>query len=395
MKKIFLFAAAVAAVACAKEAPQTSVENQVVVTTPAEEGADEAIKFGTNLKATVATKAQGSVDTWDATQNLYVYGFERKKNEDTQVVYLDYNAPKIANVKTTSPAQEVSDAGEPLTTLKGALDVKDANGQPYYYEGNKTYDFFGYYIDDLTVAPKVAEDGIYVPVTLTGGEDVMVAKANPEEDAKGTVIENNPRYAYSAYAVRRGVQPTLKFEHQLVQFKFNIESGSAKAEEENLKVTALTFDALNKGDLYVAGETLGFRNVSPVMATLNLFGFNGYQVPNAGAEAARVGDCIMVIPNTVNGPVWGDDTFNGKLYLTQEAMTEAVPVDFTLKFSDVKDVPVNAANLPVISAFEAGYSFDVTIKVYSLEKIEISAELAEWGNGGNVNIDTDEAPEIF
>lgn len=103
----------------------------------------------------------------------------------------------------------------------------------------------------------------------------------------------------------------------------------------------------------------------------------------------------MVIPNTVNGPVWGDDTFNGKLYLTQEAMTEAVPVDFTLKFSDVKDVPVNAANLPVISAFEAGYSFDVTIKVYSLEKIEISAELAEWVNGGNVNIDTDEAPEIF
>lgn len=387
MKKFFFFAAAaIVAAACAKEAPQTS--GQVDVVAPSVDGV-EAIAFGTNLKATVATKAQGSVDSWDATQDLYVYGFERKKNEETQLVYLDYAAPKINNVKTSSPAK----VDEP--TLTGALDVKDENGQPYYYEGNKTYDFFGYYVDDLAAAPQVVETGIFVPVVLTGGEDVMVAKADPEADTKGTEIENNPRYAYSAYAARRGVHPTLKFEHQLVQFKFNIESGSAKAEEENLKVTALTFDALNTGDLYVAGETLGFQNVSATKATLNLFEFEGYNVPNAGAEAAKIGDCIMVIPNTVNGALAAEDTFSGKVYLTQEAMTEAVPVDFTLKFSEVKDVPVNEEGLPVISAFEAGYSFDVTIKVYSLEKIEISAELTEWVNGGNVNIDTDEAPEIF
>lgn len=386
MKKIFFFAAAaIVAAACAKEGPQAV---QVEVTAPAENGAEMAINFGTNLKATVATKAQGSVDSWDATQNLYIYGFERKKAEDGSI-YLDFADAKINNVLATSPAK----VEEP--TLTGALEVKDANGQPYYYEGNKTYDFFGYYVDDLTVTPQVAQDGILVPVVLTGAEDVMVATANPEADTKGTEIENNPRYAYSAYAARRGVQPTLKFEHQLVQFKFNIESGSAKAEEENLKVTALTLDALNAADLYVAGTTLGFKNVSETPATLNLFDFEGYEVPNLGAEAAKIGDCIMVIPNTVNGALAAEDTFSGKVYLTQEAMTEAVPVDFTLKFSEVKDVPVNAEGLPVISAFEAGYSFDVTIKVYSLEKIEISAELTEWVNGGNVNIDTDEAPEIF
>ena len=383
MKKIFFFAAAaIVAAACAKEGPQAA---QVEVTAPAENGAEMAINFGTNLKATVATKAQGSVDSWDATQNLYIYGFERKKAEDGSI-YLDFADAKIDNVLATSPAK----VEEP--TLTGALEVKDANGQPYYYEGNKTYDFFGYYVDDLTVTPQVAQDGILVPVVLTGAEDVMVATANPEVD--GASLEN-PRYAYSAYAARRGVQPTLKFEHQLVQFKFNIESGSAKAEEENLKVTALTLDALNTADLYVAGANLGFQNVSTELATLNLFDFEGYEVPNAGAEAAKIGDCIMVIPNTVNGALAAEDTFSGKVYLTQEAMTEAVPVDFTLKFSEVKDVPADAEGNPVIAAFEAGYSFDVTIKVYSLEKIEISAELTEWVNGGNVNIDTDEAPEIF
>jgi hypothetical protein len=76
-------------------------------------------------------------------------------------------------------------------------------------------------------------------------------------------------------------------------------------------------------------------------------------------------------------------------------MTAAVPVGFTLKFSDVKDVPVNSKNIPVISAFEAGYSFEVTIKVYSLETIDVSAELTEWVNGGNLGIDTDEPPTIF
>lgn len=393
MKKIFFFAAAIVAVACAKDAPQTSVQNQVDVVAPSVDGV-EAISFGTNLKATVATKAQGSVGTWDATQDLYVYGFERKKNEDTQEVYLDYTTPKINNRLTTSPTQEVSEEGDPIVTLKGTLDVKDENGQPYYYEGNKTYDFFGYYVDDLEVVPQTDETGIYVPVTLTGGEDVMVATADPEVDG---VSLDNPRYAYSAYAARRNVHPTLKFEHQLVQFTFNIKSGSDKAEEENLKVTALTLSALNSGNLYVAGETLGFQNVSAEPATLNLFGFDGYSVPAADpdAEPARIGDCIMVIPNTVNGPLMEEDTFSGKLYLTQEAMTEPAEVEFDLNFNAVQNVPEDLEGNPAISAFEAGYSFDITITVYSLEKIEISAELTEWKDGGKIEIDTDEEPEIF
>ena len=390
MKKIFFFAAAVVAMAaCQKGAQPAPDQPQVEITAPAEEGEAQEINLGTNLKSTVETKAQGSVDSWNATQKLYIYGFERTAQG------LDFAAPKINNVAADSPAQQVNAEGEAVTTLNGALKVTDATGQPYYYEGNKTYDFFGYYVDDLQVTPQVAADGIFVPVTLTGGEDVMVAFADPAEDAKGTAIESTPRYAYSAYAARRDVHPTLKFEHQLVQFTFNIQSGSAKAETENLKVTALTLDALNTADLYVAGANLGFQNVSTEFATLNLFDFKGYEVPNAGAEAAKIGDCIMVIPNTVNGALAAEDTFSGKVYLTQEAMTEAVSVDFTLKFSEVKGVPVNAEGLPVISAFEAGYSFDVTIIVYSLQRIEYSAELTEWKEGGKVDIDTDVAPEIY
>ena len=392
MKKIFFFAAAVVAMAaCQKGAQPAPDQPQVEITAPAEEGEAQEINLGTNLKSTVETKAQGSVDSWNATQKLYIYGFERTAQG------LDFAAPKINNVAADSPAQQVNAEGEAVTTLNGALKVTDATGQPYYYEGNKTYDFFGYYVDDLQVTPQVAADGIFVPVTLTGGEDVMVAFADPAEDAKGTAIESTPRYAYSAYAARRDVHPTLKFEHQLVQFTFNIQSGSEEAQEKNLKVTSLTLDALNAGDLYVAGNDLGFRNVSATASTLNLFGFEGYNVPskNDNKEPVSVGNSIMVIPNNVNGPLAADDTYKGKLYLTQEAMTEPTPLEFSLEFSKVQNLPLDDNGAPAISAFEAGYSFDITIIVYSLEDIDISAELTEWKEGGKVDIDTDVAPEIY
>ena len=59
------------------------------------------------------------------------------------------------------------------------------------------------------------------------------------------------------------------------------------------------------------------------------------------------------------------------------------------------NLPLDDNGAPAISAFEAGYSFDITIIVYSLEDIDISAELTEWKEGGKVDIDTDVAPEIY
>lgn len=373
MKKILLLAAAVAAVACAKEAPQTSVENQVVVTTPAEENETSMpVAFGTNLTASVTVKSQGGVDAWDATQTLYVYGFQR------QAVAIDY--------ATVTPFIDKVSAVSPKTGVEGDLDlINPANKLPFYYQDNNTYDFFGYYIDDLTPATVKETDGIYVPVTITGGEDIMVAKANPAVDGASL---SDYRYAYSAYAARRGVKPTLNFQHQLVQFTFNIESGSETAADHSLKVSKLELNALAKGDLYVAGNFLGFKNVTTELTTLSLFGFNGYDVPNKvdGAAAQRIGDCIMVIPNT-NAPVNGD-TFKGTLYLTQKD-AEEMPVDFTLDFKDVEGAPAE------LTSFAAGYSFDITLKVYNMQKIDVSAKLADWKSGGKISIDTDKLPEVL
>lgn len=377
MKKILLFAAAIAAVACAKEAPLSYNE----FAAPIEEGLPEAsVQFRSNVKATVGLKSQGGVDAWDATQNLHVYGFQRVAGG------IDYTTatPFINNVIAVSPA-----AG----AANNQLSVLNSDKKPFFYEGNNTYDFYGFYVDDLPVKPTATTTGIYVPVTITGGEDLMVAKADPSVD--GTVLSDY-RYAYSAYAARRGVQPTLTFKHQLVQFRFQITSGSSFETtgdaEKNLYVTNLTLNARNSADLYVAGAPMGLQNISEERTNLalrslvdgELVNLVPYELPDKDAviaEGANVlGESLMVIPNEdLTAP------FKGELTVTQFGQTHPVP--FTLKSEDLLET--------TMKQFAPGYSYVVTIKLQGLEAIVVSAELEPWKNGGKIDIDTDEKPEIF
>lgn len=377
MKKFFFFAAAVVAMAaCQKEAQLSSNE----FSAPVEDGAPVAVSFNSNVKATVSTKAQGGVDAWDATQNLYIYGYQRVQGG------VDYTTavPFINNVVAASPAADAEN---------NQLAVLNEAGEPFYYVNNYTYDFYGFYVDDLAVEPQTTATGVYVPVTITGGEDLMVAKADPSVD--GAALSNF-RFAYSAYAARRGVQPTLNFQHQLVRFRFQITSGTTFETtgdaEKNMYVTGLTLNARNTADLYVAGETVGLQNISDARADLALRSLVdgaltelvSYELPDKDATVAEganvLGESLMVIPNA-------DLTasFEGALTVTQFGETHTVP--FTLETEKL----LEAAE----KQFAPGYSYVVTIKLYGLEAVVISAELEPWKDGGKIEIDTDEEPEIF
>lgn len=377
MKKFFFFAAAVVAMAaCQKEAQLSSNE----FSAPVEDGAPVAVSFNSNVKATVSTKAQGGVDAWDATQNLHIYGYQRVQGG------VDYTTavPFINNVVAASPAADAEN---------NQLAVLNEAGKPFYYESNYTYDFYGFYVDDLAVEPQTTATGVYVPVTITGGEDLMVAKADPSVD--GAALADY-RFAYSAYAARRGVQPTLNFQHQLVRFRFQITSGTTFETtgdaEKNMYVTGLTLNARNTADLYVAGETVGLQNISDARADLALRSLVdgaltelvSYELPDKDANVAEgdnvLGESLMVIPNA-------DLTasFEGALTVTQFGETHTVP--FTLETEKL----LEAAE----KQFAPGYSYVVTIQLYGLEAVVISAELEPWKDGGKIEIDTDEEPEIF
>ena len=384
MKKIFSVCAAVAMMAaCAKEAPQASVPS---VLAPAENAEQMEVKFHSNVTASVLSKAQGGVDAWNGLQNLYIYGFQRQSGA------VDYTAvePFINNVLAASPAEGAADNG---------IVVNNADGKPFYYVGNYTYDFYGYYVDDLVAVPQADADGVYLNLELTGGEDVMLAKAVPATDVqkakdngvfKGDATWKDG-YAYSAYAARRGVQPSLTFKHQLVRFTFQITSGSVFEDSNPLYIKEIKMSARNSAKLYVAGNKTGWDDIDAGTADLSLCSLDGgqlvpmaaFEVPSADVNAlpVSVGESLMVIPNEASA----DDSYALSLVMEQAGTDITYPVD--VKFSKV----TNAVDGQ--TQFTAGYSYRVTIKVYGLEKVEISAELEPWVPGGDISIDTDDAPE--
>ena len=396
MKKIFFFAAAVVAMAACQKGAQPSVDE---FSTPQEDGTPEVVQFSTNVQASVKTKAQGGVDAWNK-QGLKIYGYERVAGG---VNYLTAK-PLIDNVTAEAPVKDATN---------NVLTVLDTDQKPFYYEASKTYDFYGYYIDDLEATPMTDEEtktrGMYVDLTLTGGEDIMVAKADQATDyqtavANGTFTgkpgeEWKTFYAYSAYAARRGVHPTLTFKHQLVRFRFQITSGSDVVDGKPLTVTNITMKARNEARLYVTGATVGLE--VPATAEYKELSLRSLVDGKLETLAPKVvpdkdevvvdadkfiGESLMVIAN--EDPT-GENADKFELNIT----TNYDNKDHTL----TRDLVFNPENMtnPVAgqTKFTAGYSYVVNIVVYSPQEIKISAELEEWIPGGTITDDTDDAPQ--
>lgn len=389
MKKVYLFSAIAvmaAVTACTKE----PVNNQ-----PDPEEGPVPVQFGlASPEYSVTTKSAGGLDAWNNT-TLYVYGFVRTET--------DYNEAFINNVAATAASGQ--------NTL---LDVNDAdnNGNPYYYQGDAVYDFYGYHIDDAaeggTPEPIVVEEagatqgdgtslahGVYIPFTINGSQDLMTATADPTADVGQTGVD--PTRAYSAYAARKGVDPTLTFQHQLARFKFQIKAGAASG----MDVQVDAIEILNQkatGYLKVVGADQGITVAAddPGNTTFTLMeqGPDGIQALTPIApttefadgktqKADPIGESIMIFPDGASCEI--------NIKTTDVGISDPTPIPdqrFTINASDLlkngTDVSAGATK------FDAGKEYTITIIIYGPEAIEITAALTDWEDGGEVTWDPDE-----
>lgn len=423
MKKYALFAAAalVALAACSKNEvkPQTPE-------TPVDDDSPVAVQFGVGApSASVSTKATGSVgdiagvnNVWNS-QSLYIMGFDRSMTDFTNAASTDPEQTGRAfiwNVMATAPSgveSGVINVYNPDANNDGTTDTPPST-EPFYYQGKTVYDFYGYHVDDAwatvdagtytpsaqPVAPKVEQNRIYVPFVITGAQDLMIAKANPAEDVKKateTIAEEN---AYSAYAARRGVQPNLLFEHQLARFKFEIVPGAESAND--VQVNLIELASRTSGNLVVVGENRGIKDVvttgDPTYLKLQEKTQEGTLQPMTPAEpeawvgekekedqaTKAVGESIMVIP--------GEEIYKLRLTLgfrNQDTQTPVKPQEFDVLASTL----VNEGGTSTgATTFEAGKSYKVTIVIYGLEDVEITATLDDWKDGGSSILDPDQPP---
>ena len=388
MKKLYVYVALAAMgvmAACSKNDnvdPQGNGGNTVI-----DDNSPVAVELGVSgvnldVNVTPKSKAAGALDTWNS-QALYIYAFDRTEDDFKTAAFID-------NVQGTAPAASTPDP-QPGDTL-GVITLTNPAypGEPFYYSGSTVYDFYGYYIDDAAVesavsagavVPTETATSIYVPFRINGTQDLMVAKADPAVDVEGATETVESTRAYSAYAARRGVQPTLRFRHLLSRFNFEIKPGAASA--DNVTVDSIALVSKVEGELVVVSanaEDLGLNNiVEGTLDTLCLPGIAAEGVKtetfNSGLSkeeqtSKAVGTNLLVIP--------GETSYELLVWLS----------------NDNGDSPIapQVAQVTLLESatFDAGKVYTVTIMIYGLESVEVSASLTGWQDGGSVVIDPDQ-----
>lgn len=377
MKKLFVFAiAATCVVAACNKNPLPTPEDETQV----------AVQFNTkNIEASV-TKTKAPITGWDGSQTLYIYGFAVNRQGGTdngaQIGLgsgrYTLNSPFINNVSAVSPL-----AGE------SAINVYNPQGgatEPFYYDINTSvvYDFYGYYFGDATLHKDkviMADDAITYPVTIDGTQDLLYATTNKEEDLKTGVEEHQ---AYGAWAARRGVQPTLNFQHALSQFTFLIKRGQGSYNGE-LTVQNVQILGSNEGNFTVVGATPGYVAATDTDMTDSFIlpgnsGSSAIVLDSNTSDYLPVDGALMVAPEqeTIRVKV----TLKASNYSPNEGV---IVYEFDLKATDVKK-DSQSAN---ITKFAAGHSYTAKVIVYGPEEVEFDVTLGDWVEGGEVEYDPD------
>ena len=404
MKKYFMLLAAAAtvlAVSCAKEKNQPKVDP--TPGTEIEDNTPQPILFGSNMGVVKApiTKGDGAIDKWDdiTAGKLYIYGVVNTSTDITAPVYdlSAANGIKIDNVGADAP--NVDHAG---LDYRDPIDVYESGNTPFYYDDNKKYDFYGYFVDDAVATPTPAVDATNNTITLAGitidgTQDIMWADTDKAADEAARA--DRTKYValnqlYSDVSSRRGVKPNLNFQHQLSRFVFNVKAADA--------VVADGSGANNTGKVTLKDIKINSKTTASLLIV-------GTPAENAsrltfGNDAAdlevRKADNNFAL--TTNYQTYGESmvapgetnySFKirfyqaGSSYVAGEGEADnpyvrELNIDFTEGIR-------NEASTVVSTKAEAGKKYVVNIVIYGLEEIKITVSLVEWEDADILDIDPD------
>lgn len=420
MKKMFFFALAAAGMltACSNDDTLGGNGEQNV--------SEQQIRLGV-ASSKVQTRGTGTVggmtdaeNVW-AGQTLWVYMLQKGSMD---LAY--YKAPAVGGVAT--PDVEVFNnkkftAPDAANNTKSGL-ATTADGTIAYYPVSGNYDFWGYRVDDAAgatpVVKTVDDTGAaveanvatkrVVDIEIDGSQDIMAGKAAPSAD-EVTKLGNYADNFYSAYAARKGVQPNITFNHLLTRFTFEVRAGSkataglpAGGNTDAVKVTGVSVGSKTTGTLTVAytGET---------KAAAELLTFTGDASPlklmqRDETVADNNAALIDLKPVTLTWPATGEATVGDAIKVGEALLVAPGETEYPLTINLSQDVLEKVGEVKVTKpleqkatikmdgtkTFEPGKSYKVTITVYGLEEIEVTATLVPWADGGSIDIDDDRDP---
>ena len=285
-------------------------------------------------------------------------------------------------------------------------------GNKYYPTAGK-FDFVGYYLDgaEQDAVPAPTEEGPYtVNVTIDGSQDIMTASAVPTEATMDEYTQQgiDVTRLFSAYSARKGIVPTLNFEHKLVRLVFNAKPGNVNAsstaelggDEYGVQIKSISVESQNTGvltvaqlgeeghivpgDLVFSGDSVPLylkqRQAGDDLGTMELVDLTPAVLhwDSEAAEGEGAG-----IPEQVGEALLVQELQEGEAYRMTIVLNQLMPGEQT-----PREFPMTAKiKLPEGQSFKAGSSYNVNITVWGLEQISIKASLTAWEEGGNIDLD--------
>lgn len=402
MKKVVLFNVLIALIltGCSKSTDEQGVSD------------DGRMRIVMSLgmpKPEVNVRGSGSVGGTDGKwngQNLRILAFRKGKISS-----------EASDITEIGPTGIIATARENATSSG----LMWANDITLYYPIQNAYDFYGYYIDDIpdngvTLIPDTEDTPgeIVVPVQIDGTQDLMVAKAELTDAQKAlldgnltTDEEKEAEYAkaYSSYTARRGVQPNMLFKHLLSRLTFEVKAGENKILSSGLDGVYITSIELigveSKGNIRIsaAKQELEITPTSPEeLVNLSLgiknpvdiggFTFDGVK-PTSEVDFVPMGESIMTMPGqTAFEVIIKMRQIKGGVLITKKnESTGVVESEFPFKTQIKAPVVKDKETGDLISDFfVTGYSYRVKLTMYGLEEINITAELAPWKQGDDIEL---------
>lgn len=420
MKKMFFFALAAAGMltACSNDDTLGGNGEQNV--------SEQQIRLGV-ASSKVQTRGTGTVggmtdaeNVW-AGQTLWVYMLQKGSMD---LAY--YKSPAVG---TTAAAETEVFNNKKFKAPNTADNTKSglattADGTIAYYPVSDNYDFWGYRVDDAAVGgdpvvKTVDDTGAeveanvatkrVVDIKIDGSQDIMAGKAVPSAD-EVTKLGGYAENFYSAYAARKGVQPNITFNHLLTRFTFEVRAGSkataglpAGGNTEAVKVTGVSVNSKTTGTLTVAytgatkeaADLLTFTgDASPLklqqrsatavdnndpLVALEPVSLTWTDENAAMGDVLKIGEALLVAPGETEYPL--------TIALSQDVLQKVGEAKVTMPLEQKVTIKMDGAK-----KFEPGKSYKVTITVYGLEDIRVTATLVPWADGGSIDIDDDRNP---
>lgn len=420
MKKMFFFALAAAGMltACSNDDTLGGNGEQNV--------SEQQIRLGV-ASSKVQTRGTGTVGGMTDTENvwagqtLWVYMLQKGSMD---LAY--YKSPAVG---TTAAAETEVFNNKKFKAPNTADNTKSglattADGTIAYYPVSDNYDFWGYRVDDAAVGgdpvvKTVDDTGAeveanvatkrVVDIKIDGSQDIMAGKAVPSAD-EVTKLGGYAEYFYSAYAARKGVQPNITFNHLLTRFTFEVRAGSkataglpAGGNTEAVKVTGVSVNSKTTGTLTVAytgatkeaADLLTFTgDASPLklqqrsatavdnndpLVALEPVSLTWTDENAAMGDVLKIGEALLVAP--------GETEYLLTIALSQDVLQKVGEAKVTMPLEQKATIKMDGAK-----KFEPGKSYKVTITVYGLEDIRVTATLVPWADGGSIDIDDDRNP---